>query len=370
MITYLRNKLYRRTKFARQTWVPNNKSFCSNKFSEFNIEYRKYGNRNPNKFFYVIKRSPGAGFYSNLGFVIHHLLICEELKMIPVVDMENYQTFYNCKIKINGSNNSWNYYFEPVSKYSLDEVYKSQNVLICDEKTSEKKFSLKTYESNLKYLNGIQYLDKRHKKIFKKYIKIKKEIVKEAEIIYRNFKNKKVIGICYRGSDSKLNAYQPHTPTKKQMIYGTELLLKKYNFNKIYVCTEDQNNLNFYKKKYSNKIIYNESPRTTDKRDLFDYPEKNHRYKIGRGNLIDMIVLSKTDHILFGVSAIPYMAMFFANKKIRHSIIDNGIKGGIFISQISFFVRKNLPSFLGGFKNALIIKNKIIKPKKSDFSII
>ena len=30
--------------------------------------------------------------------------------------------------------NAWEYYFEPVSKYSLNEVYKSQNVFITSDK--------------------------------------------------------------------------------------------------------------------------------------------------------------------------------------------------------------------------------------------
>ena len=93
-------------------------------YNELNLQYKSYGNKNPNKFFYIIRRTPGAGFFSNLNFVISNLLICHQLNMIPIVDMENYPTLYNCKIKINNSRNSWNYFFESVSKYSLEEVYK------------------------------------------------------------------------------------------------------------------------------------------------------------------------------------------------------------------------------------------------------
>ena len=371
LINYLRKKLYQRTHFARQMWQPKNKSYISHKFNELNLQYRSYGNKNINKFFYVIRRTPGAGFFSNLNFVIHNLLICDQFKMIPVVDMENYQTYYNCKIKIKNTFNSWNYYFEPVSKYNLKEVYKSKNVIICDNRTSNTGYNKKRYISNFKYFNGFQFLDSRHKKIIKKYIKIKKEIVKDAEKIYNKFKGKKVMGICFRGSDSKKNAYQPHVPTYKQMLFATNSLLKKHKFDKIYLCTEDIDYLKFYKNKYGNKVIYNNSPRTTDAIDLFNYDEKSHRYKVGRGNLVDMLVLGRTNYLLFGVSNIPYTAIFFSKqKKIAHSIIDNGMKGGIFISQISYFIRKLLPSFLGGFKNHIITKDKLIRLKKSDFEII
>lgn len=354
MLDYLREKLYSKHRFARQSWQTKSSHYKKHKFNHLNLEYRRYGNKNVRKFFYVIKREPGAGFFSNLNFVIHHLLICDDLKMIPVIDMQNYQTFYNCKNKINNTLNSWNYYFKSVSKYSLEEVYSSKNVIICDNKTSANSlFSYKNYISEFKYLNGFQFLDNRHKKILKKYIKINEDIVSEAEKICRKFKKKKVLGVCFRGSDQKKSPYHPYAPTEKQIVYGTELLLKKYNFNQIYLCTEDNDYLNFYKKKYNNVLFNPNSIRTTDKKDLFDGNEKNRRYKIGRGNLVDMLVLSRTNFLLFATSNIPYAAVFFANHKIPYAIIENGMKGNIFTSQFSWYLKKILPALLGGFKNQI-----------------
>ena len=353
MLNYLRKKLYAKLTLARQSWKTKNNYSNKYKFNHLKLEYRSYGKKNPSKYFYIIKRAPGAGFFSNLNFVIHHLLICDNLKMIPVIDMENFQNFYNCKNKIRGTFNSWNYYFKPVSKYTLEEVYKSKNVIICDNKTSQKGFSNKSFISDFKYFNGFQFLDYRHKKIVKKYIKIHADILTEAQAIYNKFENNKVLGICFRGSDQKKSAYQPYTPTEKQMMYATDLLIKKYNFNKIYLCTEDVDYLNFYKKNYNNVLFNSNSIRTTDRKDLFDSKEKNHRYKIGRGNLVDMLVLSKTNFLLFASSNIPSAAIFFSDHKISKAIINNGMKGNIFISQFSWYLKKSLPSYLGGFKNEI-----------------
>ena len=110
-LNYIRKKLYANLTLARQSWETKNNNFYNYRFKHLNLEYRNYGNSNPTKYFYIIRRAPGAGFFSNLNFVIHHLLICDNLKMIPVIDMENFQTFYNCKDKILGTFNSWNYYF-------------------------------------------------------------------------------------------------------------------------------------------------------------------------------------------------------------------------------------------------------------------
>lgn len=322
------------------------------KLKELDLQYVSYGKKNPNKFFYIIRRSPGAGFFSNLNFVLHNLFICDKLKMIPVIDMENYPNLYNCKIRINNTKNSWNYFFESTSKFSLKEVYQSKNVVICDNRTSPKGWPEIRPGSIFKYFYGFQFLNSEHRKVFKKYIKIKKEFLNISNrFIRKKFNNKKILGVCFRGSDQKKSAYQPYTPTEKQMLYATQSLIDKYKFEKIFICTEDIDYLNFYKKKFGKKVVYNNSVRTTDKIDLFDNKSLNHRYKIGKGNLIDMLILSKTDHLLFANSNIPHTAIFYSNKKIPYSLIDNGMKGNIFVSQVSWYVKKNLPSFLGGFSN-------------------
>ena len=359
IVELLRKKILKKQFFARQTWRHKDKKYISNIFNELNLEYKRYGNRNPNIFFYLIRRSPGAGFFSNLNFVIHNLWICEQLKMIPVVDMKNYITLYNCKVKINNSHNAWDYFFKPVSKFTLQEVYKSKNVIICDNRTSKKGFSISNYKSNFKYFNGFQNLDNRHNKIIKKYIQFNKKILEESnKFVKKNFKNKKILGVCFRGSDQKKSAYQPYPPTENQLLYATNYLLKKYKFDKIYLCTEDEGFLNFFKKKYKSILLYNNSPRTNDNIDLFDNLSKKHRYYVGKGNIVDMLNLSKTSYMLFAPSNIPEASIFFSNKKIPHSIIDNGMKGNIFISQFSYYLKKIIPEWLGGFKENNFFEKK------------
>ena len=88
------------------------------------------GNLNPGKVFYVIQRHPGYGIFSNLTFVVNHIKIALDMGFIPIVDMENYTTIYNENKKIFNTYNSWEYYYEQVSPYSLEEVYKSMNIIV------------------------------------------------------------------------------------------------------------------------------------------------------------------------------------------------------------------------------------------------
>ena len=70
------------------------------KISDIKFNLYSFGNKNKNKIFYVIRRSPGAGLFSNVTFVINHLKICDKYKFIPIIDMENFTTIYNEKNKV------------------------------------------------------------------------------------------------------------------------------------------------------------------------------------------------------------------------------------------------------------------------------
>ena len=70
-----------------------------NRKSKYKIANFSFGNKNKNKKFYVIKRTPGGGFFSNLLYVIVNLKIAEKNKYIPIIDMCNFPTNYNQKKK-------------------------------------------------------------------------------------------------------------------------------------------------------------------------------------------------------------------------------------------------------------------------------
>ena len=101
---------------------------------EPNFKIENFGKLNSDKTFYVIKRTPGTGFFSNITFILNHLLISEKHGYIPIIDMENYKTIYNEKISVKNTFNAWEYYFEKLNNYELTEVYKSKNVIITNNK--------------------------------------------------------------------------------------------------------------------------------------------------------------------------------------------------------------------------------------------
>ena len=308
---------------------------------KFNGELKYYaysfGKKYPSKKFYVIQRYLGGGMFSNLNYVIHHIRKALQLGCIPIIDMKNFPTKYNEKSKIKNTSNAWEYYFEPLNKYKLEDVYNSRFVIISDGKTRGK--------------NEFDKFKKIHYPIFRKYIKIKKEILDEAKnFSKKNFINKKVLGVHFRGTDMKTQERHPYPSTIGQMTSYIDYEISKFNYKKIFLVTEDLHYLNNFKAKYKDKLCYYNSFRSL-KSDIFNHHRKNHRYLIGKENIIDMILLSNTRSIICTNSHLVDASNFIKNFKIKLIKIDNGYNSNnLLFAQFNWYIKKLFPEFLGGFK--------------------
>ena len=87
--------------------------------------------------------------------------------------MENFTTIYNERRKINNTYNAWEYYFEKLNKYTLNEVYKSQNVIITENLFHN------SFSHNI--------CNQRFKKLGKENLKVKKNILNQANNFFKKF---------------------------------------------------------------------------------------------------------------------------------------------------------------------------------------
>ncbi len=331
----IRNSIYKkRSKTARAL---SGKIKINNK-----LKYHIYsfGNKNPYKKFYVIQRYKGGGMFSNLVYVIHHIKIALEMDCIPIIDMDNFPTKYNEKKKFKSTSNAWEYYFKPINNYKLEDVYNSKFVIIVDGKTRKNK-----------EFDSFNNLNNQHFKIFKKYIKIKKDILSKAhKFEIDNFYKKKVLGVHFRGTDMKTQERHPYPATFKQIVSYIDSELKNNKYDLIFLVTEELNYLYKLKSRYKEKICYYNSFRS-NKSDIFDNNRKNHRYLIGRENIIDMLLLSKTRSIICTNSNMADASNFFSKDKKIIIKIDNGYNSSnILFAQVNWYIKKLMPEFLGGFK--------------------
>ena len=302
------------------------------------IHYQNFGKLNPSKKFYIIRRNPTAGFFSNITFILNHLKICNEMNFIPIIDMKNYPTLYNEKKKIKKTYNSWEYYFEKLNKYSLKEVYKSSKVFL----------SSTVFQKNM----SIDINNRELKKHFNK-IKIRKEILDKVKYFKKiNFQKKdRILGVHFRGSTYKTARGHAFPSTSKHMIENIQSLINKFGYNKIFIVTEEQKYLQLLKKKFKRKLIFYDSYRMNKLDSFTIYPRKNHRYLLGEEILIETLLLSECKGLTFVKSNVISAALMFSKKKIKQHELYFGLNiRNKFFSRYLWYIRAFLPAYFGGLK--------------------
>ena len=315
----------------------NNKKIVGSAYLK-NIKYFSFGKKNPNKKFYIINRTPGSGLFSNVTYVLNQLNICDILNFIPIIDMENFPTIYNENKKVNSSHNSWNYYFKPINNYKLKDVYNSKNVLFSSGKFEE---HMPLDATNIK----ISFF-------FKKIRVLRKIILLSNKFYNNNFAKKdRVLGVHFRGSTYKIAGGHAFPATKEIMLQNVLKLMKKNNYNKIFLVTEEKEYLDFFKKKLGLKCVYSKHFRM-EKADSFKiYPRKMHRYKLGLESLIDTLILSRCTGLTYVKSNIISAAILFSKSKIKlHEIFLGYNSRNKFISRWLWFIKSMLPPNYCGLK--------------------
>ena len=302
------------------------------------LHYKSFGKLNKNKIFYIIRRNPTAGFFSNITFILNHLKICENFNFIPIIDMENYPTLHNEIKSIKNVKNSWEYYFKKLNNYSLKEIYKSKNVFLSSTRF-EKNMSLDMTDDQLsKYFNKI---------------KLKKNIIKKANrFIKKEFKkNNKILGVHFRGSTYKTARGHAFPPTIDLMVKNIDLLMQKYKYNKIFLVTEEEKYLKALKKKFKEKLLFYKSFRMNNIDSFKIYPRKNHRYLLGEEILVETLILSKCQGLTYIKSNVISAAIMFAKKKIKSHEIFFGLNTrNKYLSKYLWFIKSILPTKFGGLE--------------------
>ena len=335
-------------KYEQKPSIIKSKSKIGNEITEiFNskknneIIYKNFGNLNPEKSFLIIQQTSLAGFFSNFNYVLNCLKLAESKNLIPIVDMENFPNLYNENQFIYNTNNSWLYYFDQVSDYSLEEIYKSKNVY----------FTSGVLQKNMKRDSGI----KDNIVLIKNYIKINSRINDEIKSFQDEFiKNKKVLGILFRGQNQRFAARHALPPSIKQMFNRTSKLLDKNSFDKIFLCTDEQLYLDKFKEKFGDMVVCYDSLRSYNENRMLRYTRNLHRYNLGKEVLIEMKILSECSMLLGTKTNVTENAKLFSllyNKDMEVNYIDNGRNyANPFLRRWNWHVRSLLPTFLGGFK--------------------
>lgn len=260
----------------------------------------KGGTENSQKTFYIIRRPDKLvglfSFYQTNAGKIKYAL---EKGYLPVIDMQNYA---NCYQSRNAEYNAWEAFFEQSCAYSLEEVYRSKNIILADVSLN----NIMMPSSNMDFFHNYEGCRDFWKDLCSQYLKIRTDIQQEADKRYCQLtsQNDIVLGVAIRGTDY-IRLKPPGHPVQPNVdvaVRDAEKLMQQYNCNKIFVNTEDSNIANYFKLYFKEKYIWND-------RKLVHYSDgyivdnmRNDKFcdqvQSGREYLITQLMLNKTDHLL------------------------------------------------------------------------
>ena len=209
--------------------------------------------------------------------------------------------------------NIWEAYFKQPS-YNSEELYE--------------KISSKGKNCNIFYLENIYSPDilKKYCQLYNKYCELNdstKEYI-ENEFCNLQMKNKKILGVLVRGTDyTRLKpAGHPVQPNIEKIIKKVEYQMKMGKYNAIYLATEESCVYRIFCEKFGKEKIlinkrqwydevYNELG--NELVDKIHFQRENDDYLKGLEYLSSIILLSKCNGLVAGMSGGTFMALCFNN---------------------------------------------------------
>ena len=206
-----------------------------------------------NKKFIILRRTSceACGLFSY--YIVHLGCIINYLKhgYIPILDVGSFTNIFTGYKEVD--NNLWEEFFEQPCGYTLAQVVKMKNIQI-----SECQCVCDMPDEKTVYSNNIMW--NYHHQIQEKYMSVKKNIYKEVDNIWQDLfgNSKNVLGILIRGTDYRANEPHGHSvqPSFKIVINDTITMNKKYNYDFIFLATEDNKIRNTFIKKFGDILKY------------------------------------------------------------------------------------------------------------------
>lgn len=236
-----------------------------NKKTREELERKSFGKLNKDKIFYVIRtdNTQHWGIFTTYLFVLSNVKYAVERGWIPVVDYKNYYLINLQMGDKRGKENAWNYYFEDlVPEYSLEEVYKSRNVILGPLR-GQPYGSISWHGVAVEDLYNPEY--DIYFRLAAKYLRVNSSILEETELLYRELfpKNERVLAVgiraeAYWGSVTGHEAWKNHPKgiPVEQCIEGIKKCIEQYDYKFFYLSCEDEYYVNTIKKEFGDRCLY------------------------------------------------------------------------------------------------------------------
>lgn len=237
---------------------------------EFVNERRmSFGSKNPEKCFFILRahwQENSNGFYNFFNRVVRAYHYAQKKGYELLVDMKNYYTEYAGLDKY-GKYNVWEQYYAQPSQYSLEEAYRSKNVILSKFGTDwDSEWVGDIFKEDMENYEPFKKLGELYADSFAVSLPLEKEIVREKNRL--NWEGRKVLGVLMRGTDFK-SCPKGH-PVPHNIDYVINDVLKRIKtekYDSVYLATEDSEILKVFEQKIGKQLLYTNQQRT-DKCDM------------------------------------------------------------------------------------------------------
>ena len=236
-----------------------------------------YGEKNPEKTFYLIKNPlENGGLADLIKFTLFRIAMISQKPrhFIPVIDLSLKD---DNQFNRGNGDNAWTYFFDQLTDIPLEEVYQSKNVIISNNQLE----LFNPYVQEQAYF--IKWTD-----MFQRYLKINDTTQKYIEEMYTSIipnKNERIMGVIGRGTDYNCSRGRwVTTPMEPNSFLNQVIqLFSAWECSAIFLATEDAEMFKvFMESPLKDQIIYVDQERVdySDPRnkDLFlaEIKKRNH----------------------------------------------------------------------------------------------
>ncbi len=259
---------------------------------------------------HVIGAMPNEGFFSSFVSVVNSLMWAEANGKTPVIYWDEKSLFHN------GSGNSWEYYFEPVSSLSYHPREGLALWDACPAPDSIHLFS--SFLKNVDEFHGT--LRAKAKQTIDRFIRVLPHITEKVNRFYQErMTGKTNIGIHFRGTD-----FSPQWKVKEmvasQCIAAAKEAAKRYPGEVQFFIATDDEALLAYAKKQLPRVIHCDSQRSVNGQPIHRKGSGFDRRLLGEELLIEGLLLTKCDYFVHSHSSVP-IAVMLLNPELKTEFI-------------------------------------------------
>ncbi len=278
--------------------------------------------------YYIVRRNldwGDAGFFSNWLYALTHVAYAKEKGWIPVIDMRNYHTLYSEKHPVNGTRNTWEYYFEqPVDTRT---AYRSGRFVL-SAGSGRKKLYMPFVETDEK----LELVPERARKLMSSaadYVHVRSELLSSFEKWEKmHFAGKRVLGVHWRGTDKRTPppGHRSTTPLEA-LLPAVRNLCDRRKPDLVFLASDETGIRERIEEAAGVPVVQTDARRLAagDTRGLHlakvRRARPNHRYLLGLEVLRDAWLLSRCDFLVHGHSNVVNAALLLRDHPFDDRIL-------------------------------------------------